>query len=155
MYSNLDPSQREAVCCGLGPCEVIAGPGSGKTLVLTERILYLLDHYKLRPSQILVLTFSRSAAAEMKERFLKKTGEKNRSVRFGTFHSAFFHILKESTHREYSILGQEQKERLLEHLIRDNYPDENDRPSVEEMEKILRLTSSAFSRKTAVLTLTT
>jgi len=143
MYSNLDPSQREAVCCGLGPCEVIAGPGSGKTLVLTERILYLLDHYKLRPSQILVLTFSRSAAAEMKERFLKKTGEKNRSVRFGTFHSAFFHILKESTHREYSILGQEQKERLLEHLIRDNYPDENDRPSVEEMEKILRLTSSA------------
>ena len=143
MYSNLDPSQREAVCCGLGPCEVIAGPGSGKTLVLTERILYLLDHYKLRPSQILVLTFSRSASAEMKERFLKKTGEKNRSVRFGTFHSAFFHILKESTHREYSILGQEQKERLLEHLIRDNYPDENDRPSVEEMEKILRLTSSA------------
>ena len=143
MYSNLDPYQREAVCCGLGPCEVIAGPGSGKTLVLTERILYLLDHYKLRPSQILVLTFSRSAAAEMKERFLKKTGEKNRSVRFGTFHSAFFHILKESTHREYSILGQEQKERLLEHLIRDNYPDENDRPSVEEMEKILRLTSSA------------
>ena len=60
MYSNLDPSQREAVCCGLGPCEIIAGPGSGKTTVLTERILYLLDYYKLKPSQILVLTFSRA-----------------------------------------------------------------------------------------------
>ena len=138
MYSNLDPSQREAVCCGLGPCEIIAGPGSGKTTVLTERILYLLDHYKFNPSQILVLTFSRSAAAEMRERFLKKTGDRNRSVRFGTFHSAFFHILKESTRKDYSILGQTRKDRLLEHLIRGHYADESDRPTIEEMEKILR-----------------
>ena len=138
MYSNLDPSQREAVCCGIGPCEIIAGPGSGKTLVLTERILYLLDHYRFAPSQILVLTFSRFAAAEMKERFIKKAGERNQSVRFGTFHSVFFHILKESAQKNYTILGQLQKERLLEHLIRSYYPDENDRPSVEEMEKMLR-----------------
>ena len=138
MFSGLDPSQREAVCCGPGPCEVIAGPGSGKTLVLTERILYLLDHFKLKPSQILVLTFSRSAAEEMKERFLHKAGEKNRGVRFGTFHSVFFHILKESTRREYAILGHTQKEQLLSHLICNHYPDENDRPSPEEMEKMLR-----------------
>ena len=138
MYSNLDPSQREAVCCGLEPCEIIAGPGSGKTTVLTERILYLLDHYKFKPSQILVLTFSRSAAVEMRDRFLKKTGDKNRNVRFGTFHSAFFHILKESTRRDYAILGQAQKDRLLEQLIRGHYADENTRPTIEEMEKILR-----------------
>ena len=138
MNSNLDPSQREAVCCGTGPCEIIAGPGSGKTLVLTERIRYLLEHYNLKPSQILVLTFSRTAAAEMKERFLKTAGENSRSVCFGTFHSVFFHILKESTRRNYSILGQMQKERLISHLIRNYYPDENDRPQVEEMEKILR-----------------
>ena len=138
MYSNLDPSQREAVCCGLGPCEIIAGPGSGKTTVLTERILYLLDYYKLKPSQILVLTFSRSAAVEMRDRFLKKTGDKSRNVRFGTFHSAFFHILKESTRRDYAILGHTQKDRLLEHLIRGHYADESTRPSIEEMEKILR-----------------
>ena len=137
MYSDLDPSQREAVCCGPGPCEIIAGPGSGKTLVLTERILYLLDHFKLKPSQILVLTFSRSAAVEMRERFLKKAGEKNRSVHFGTFHSAFFQILKEGTGKDYAILGQAQKEKLLQHLICNYYPDENDRPSVEEMEKML------------------
>ncbi len=139
MNSNLDPSQREAVCCGTGPCEIIAGPGSGKTLVLTERILYLLDHFNLKPSQILVLTFSRAAAEEMKERFLKRAGENSRSVCFGTFHSAFFHILRVSTGRDYSILGQAQKERLISHLIRNYYPDENDRPLIEEMEKILRL----------------
>ena len=139
MNSNLDPSQREAVCCGPGPCEIIAGPGSGKTLVLTERILYLLDHFKLKPSQILVLTFSRAAAAEMKERFLKRAGENNRSVYFGTFHSAFFHILRESTRKDYAILGQSQKDRLISHLIGNYYPDENDRPQIEEIEKILRM----------------
>ena len=84
MMSDLNPSQRGAVCCGTGPCEVIAGPGSGKTLVLTERILYLLDHFKIAPSGILVLTFSRSAAAEMKDRFLKKTGGRDIGVLFGT-----------------------------------------------------------------------
>ena len=139
MNSNLDPSQREAVCCGPGPCEIIAGPGSGKTLVLTERILYLLDHFKLKPSQILVLTFSRAAAAEMKERFLKRAGENSRSVYFGTFHSAFFHILRESTRKDYAILGQSQKDRLISHLIGNYYPDENDRPQIEEIEKILRM----------------
>ena len=137
MNSNLDPSQREAVCCGPGPCEIIAGPGSGKTLVLTERILYLLDHFDLKPSQILVLTFSRSAAEEMKERFFKAAGENSRSVYFGTFHSAFFHILRESTHKDYSILGEAQKERLISHLIRNYYPDDNERPQVEEIEKLL------------------
>ena len=87
MLSDLSPSQREAVCCGPGPCEVIAGPGSGKTLVLTERILYLLEHFGIAPSRILVLTFSRSAAVEMRDRFMKRTGGSRKGVLFGTFHS--------------------------------------------------------------------
>lgn len=137
MNSNLDTSQREAVCCGTGPCEIIAGPGSGKTTVLTERILYLLDHYHLEPSKIIVMTFSRSAAAEMKERFLQKAGDRCRGVRFGTFHSVFYHILRESSPRNYSILRQSDKEELLGRLIRAYYPDESERPSVEEIEKFL------------------
>ena len=92
MNAILDSSQREAVCCSLRPCEVIAGPGSGKTLVLTERIHYLIDHEKIDPSRILVLTFSRAAAAEMKDRFIKRDKERKRGVLFGTFHSVFFHI---------------------------------------------------------------
>ena len=143
MRTDLNPSQREAVCCGPGPCEVIAGPGSGKTLVLTERILYLIEHFRIDPSRILVLTFSRLAATEMKERFLKRTGDSNTGVLFGTFHSAFFRILKESTHRNYSLLGDDQRERLLERLVRRYYPDPLDRPSPEEAEKMIRTGTSA------------
>ncbi len=138
MRPDLSPSQREAVCCGPEPCEVIAGPGSGKTLVITERILYLLESCKTDPSRILVLTFSRSSAAEMKERFLKISGSYGRGVLFGTFHSVFFHILKESTHREYRLLSQTQKDRLLLRLIERYYPDPYDRPSLEEAEKAVR-----------------
>ena len=138
MLSDLSPSQREAVCCGPGPCEVIAGPGSGKTLVLTERILYLLEHFGIAPSRILVLTFSRSAAVEMRDRFMKRTGGSRKGVLFGTFHSVFFYILKESTHREYRLIGDAERDRLLNRLICRYYPDPFDRPSLEEAEKMLR-----------------
>ena len=149
MLSDLNPSQREAVCCSLEPCEVIAGPGSGKTLVLTERILYLLDHFMIAPSGILVLTFSRAAASEMKNRFLKKTGGRDIGVLFGTFHSVFFYILKESTHRNYSLLSEANRDRLLNHLIERHYPDPYGRPSLEEAEKILRLGRSGSGDKSA------
>ena len=137
MNTNLDPSQREAVYCGTGPCEIIAGPGSGKTTVLTERILYLLSHYHFDPSTIIVMTFSRSAASEMKDRFLKRADERGWGVRFGTFHSVFYHILLESAPKKYRLLSQHQKEELLRHLIANYYPDENERPDAEEIEKYL------------------
>ena len=137
MNSNLDPSQREAVCCGTGPCEIIAGPGSGKTTVLTERILYLLDHYHIAPTEIVVMTFSRSAAAEMKGRFLRRSGDRGSGVRFGTFHSVFYHILMESSHRKYSLFSQYRKEQLLARLLVRHYPDADSRPSVEDAEKSL------------------
>ena len=138
MNANLDASQMEAVCCSLRPCEVIAGPGSGKTLVLTERIHYLIDHEKIDPSRILVLTFSRAAAAEMKDRFTQKAQEKKKGVLFGTFHSVFFHILKKSTQVEYSLLGQKEKEQLLKQLLRNHFKSPDDRPTLEEAEKALR-----------------
>ena len=144
MNANLDSSQREAVCCSLRPCEVIAGPGSGKTLVLTERIHYLIDHEKIDPSRILVLTFSRAAAAEMKDRFIKRDKERKRGVLFGTFHSVFFHILKESTQIDYALLGQAQKEKLLRQLLRNHFPDPDSRPTLEEAEKALRIRSAVL-----------
>lgn len=67
-----DPYQQRAICHFHGSCEVIAGPGSGKTFVLTEHILYLLLVRKVPPSSILVLTFSKAAAKEMKSRFFQK-----------------------------------------------------------------------------------
>lgn len=137
MISNLDPSQREAVCCGTGPCEIIAGPGSGKTLVLTERIRYLIECQNIKPSEILVLTFSRAAALEMKERFIRGSDKPFQDVRFGTFHSVFFHILKESAGKNYTILGSCTRDRILHQLLTNYYPDEKERPLVEELDKAL------------------
>ena len=124
MNANLDSSQREAVCCSLRPCEVIAGPGSGKTLVLTERIHYLIDHEKIDPSRILVLTFSRAAAAEMKDRFIKRDKERKRGVLFGTFHSVFFHILKRtgSPGREGAIPERIGEKGTWAGLCRERWP---------------------------------
>ena len=129
------------MCCGFGPCEVIAGPGSGKTAVLTERILYLICQKGIEPSSILVLTFSRAAALQMKERFFQKSQGRFPGVRFGTFHSVFFHILKESSGKNYALLSASVKEKLLNHLIRNYYRDPIERPTVEEAEKALRIAS--------------
>ena len=64
-------SQREAITHTRGPCLVIAGPGSGKTFVLVEHIVFLIESLHIPPSKILVLTFSRAAAGQMRDRFLR------------------------------------------------------------------------------------
>ncbi|MBR0085165.1 MAG: ATP-dependent helicase, partial [Lachnospiraceae bacterium] len=92
---KLDNMQDEAVRIGTGPCLVIAGPGSGKTTVITMRIKYLTQELKVPPGEILVVTFTRAAAAEMKERYLKLVGKSATEVSFGTFHSIFYAILRE------------------------------------------------------------
>ena len=152
MNSNLDSSQKEAVCCGRGPCEVIAGPGSGKTSVLTERILYLIEQEGIDPALILVLTFSRAAATQMKERFLSKSHGRFTGVRFGTFHSVFFYILKESTGKDYSLLKDSVKEALLGRLLQNYYRDPNERPTVEELEKALHTPSPVSEDCRTILT---
>ena len=68
MHSQLSKAQKEAVMHKDGPMMVLAGPGSGKTLVITKRIQYLISHYQIPPQRILVITFTRAAANEMKER---------------------------------------------------------------------------------------
>ena len=87
-------AQEEAITHFQGPAMVLAGPGSGKTTVITHRTSYLIDHYGIHPGNILVVTFTRAAAEEMKKRFLKMRKESRTMVRFGTFHSVFFEILK-------------------------------------------------------------
>ena len=87
-------AQKEAITHFQGPAMVLAGPGSGKTTVITHRTSYLIEQYGIHPGHILVVTFTRAAAEEMKKRFLKIRGEAQTMVRFGTFHSVFFEILK-------------------------------------------------------------
>lgn len=91
---ELNPQQREAVIYNEGPSLVIAGAGSGKTRVLTYKIVDLLMH-GMEPYRILALTFTNKAAREMKERICNVVGEKIASrLKMGTFHSVFLNILR-------------------------------------------------------------
>lgn len=90
--TNYSSNQKKAIEHGAGPLMVLAGPGSGKTFVITHRIKYLIEGPGINPAHILVVTFSRAAAKEMKDRFEKLYSKS--PVTFGTFHSVFFNLLK-------------------------------------------------------------
>lgn len=81
--------QMAAIRHGKGPMLVLAGPGTGKTTVITHRIVHLIQEYKAAPEEILVITFTKAAAEEMRARFLQLWNRSN-CVEFGTFHSIFF-----------------------------------------------------------------
>ncbi|MBQ7766756.1 MAG: UvrD-helicase domain-containing protein, partial [Lachnospiraceae bacterium] len=77
MKQRLDETQQSAVTHGEGPLLITAGPGSGKTTVITHHIKHLIDHQGVSPKEILVITFTKSAATEMKERFLRLVNQRN------------------------------------------------------------------------------
>lgn len=93
-----DTNQLIAINHITGPAIVIAGPGSGKTRVITKRTLNLTMNHNVNPEEILVVTFTRAAAAEMRDRYIKLCPETGlEHVTFGTFHSIFFGILRNAT----------------------------------------------------------
>jgi len=112
---EMNASQRQAVLHGEGPLLLLAGPGSGKTFTITNRILYLLEQ-GIRPETILVITFTKEAALSMQSRFREMLGAGRPAfcpVNFGTFHSIFFHILKEShVLKSYDLLQPSEKKRI-------------------------------------------
>ena len=98
--SSFTKSQSEAIRHVDGPLLVLAGPGSGKTTVVTKRVQYLVQDCSISPSSILVITFTKAAATAMKERFTRLMEQQAQppggygNVSFGTFHAVFFNILK-------------------------------------------------------------
>lgn len=130
MKQNLNEAQMQAVSHEKGPMLVLAGPGSGKTLVITRRIENLIRQAKVDPSNILVITFTKAAANEMKERFLSRMPIEGKRVTFGTFHAVFFMILKYAYHFEASnIIRKEEQLQLMRemiHSMRLDYDDENE-----------------------------
>ena len=112
-----NPSQKRAIAHLSGPMMVLAGPGSGKTSVIVERTAYMTGEGKIPASSVLVVTFSRAAAAEMKERFLAFTGQRTTQVTFGTFHGVFYGILKQAYGlTAANILSEEEKYGILKEL---------------------------------------
>ena len=94
LIEGLNDKQKEAVLWTDGPCLVIAGAGSGKTKVLTHKIAYLMMEKKVKPWNILAITFTNKAANEMKERVEKLVGEAAKDMWIGTFHSICVKILR-------------------------------------------------------------
>lgn len=103
-------AQKEAILHYNGPMLVLAGPGSGKTFTITHRICHLIKERGVNPANILVITFTKSAAGEMKDRFESLMGGETTSVSFGTFHAIFFRILKFAYRYDArSIVREEQR----------------------------------------------
>lgn len=126
----INEAQQQAVRHRDGPMLVIAGPGSGKTLVITERTRYLIEECHIPEEHILVITFTKAAAGEMKERYLagRRTGKTG--VSFGTFHAVFFTILKAAYHyTAANIIREEKKYQVMKdiiHRLNLEYEDEKD-----------------------------
>src|SRR4051812_14770588 len=120
---TLDPEQRRAVLCTDGPLLVIAGAGSGKTRVMTERTAHLIESGVAHPSQILSITFTNKAAGEMRERLARRVGaDLAAAVTLGTFHALCARILR--THpgdsgrsARYSIYDEGDQKRVLDRYL--------------------------------------
>lgn len=130
--STLNEAQRRAVTWGEGPLLVLAGPGSGKTTVIVNRILYLLER-GVPPESVLVITFTRDAALSMQQRF-RQHSEKIQPVAFGTFHSVFYHILRESGDiRQRNLLKESRKKQIMISLLK-QYDAQAEEPSAARRE---------------------
>lgn len=117
---EFNKSQLEAIRHFKGPCMTLAGPGSGKTTVLTHRILNLIENCDVKPENILVITFTKAAAEEMKERFVKISDNRYLGVTFQTFHSFYFMVLKSAyKYRAENIITRQEQVRFLKNILSD------------------------------------
>ncbi|MGQ9908531.1 MAG: ATP-dependent helicase [Candidatus Flexifilum sp.] len=124
LISGLNPQQREAVTAVDGPVLVLAGPGSGKTRVLTHRIAHLIQNIGIRPPHILAVTFTNKAAAEMRARVESLLGGRTDGLQIGTFHAICARLLRmEADHtpyrRDYVIYDTDDQQALMKRILAD------------------------------------
>jgi DNA helicase II / ATP-dependent DNA helicase PcrA len=122
---KLNPQQKRAVTAPGGAVLILAGPGSGKTRVLTQRVAYLIGYEGVRPYQMLAVTFTNKAAREMESRVQKMLGEDmTRGLMLGTFHATCARILRRESEKlpvshEFVIFDADDQERVVKAAIRD------------------------------------
>ena len=134
---GLNEAQKAAVAHFGGPCLVLAGPGSGKTLTIAKRIEYLIKAYKVRPEEILVITFTKYAAREMRKRFCQIMESDGFPVNFGTFHSVYYWILKWAYGLDNrSLLSDGEKYALLRQIAENQMEDTGADPEEDYLEKL-------------------
>ena len=115
---GFNEAQTQAIQHTDGPCLVLAGPGSGETLTIVNRVKYLIEKQKVRPEEILVVTFTRFAAAEMKSRLCLVMGKRDLPVTVGTFHGIYYGILKWAYRmNQENILSETEKYQILRGVI--------------------------------------
>ena len=125
LLDGLNPQQRAAVLHTGAPLLIVAGAGSGKTAVLTRRIAYLLAARDVSPGQVLAITFTNKAAAEMRERVIDLVGPRATYMWVSTFHSTCVRILRAQSgllagmNSNFSIYDADDSKRLLGMIIRD------------------------------------
>lgn len=130
IVAGLNDGQRDAVAAPEGPVMVIAGPGSGKTRVLSHRVAYLIEHYGVAPYNILSVTFTNKAAREMQARVERLIGEEGKRVSLGTFHSICVRILRrEAEHtnftRDFAIADTTDQSKLMKTIFKNLDIDDN------------------------------
>ena len=129
---KFDDNQISVIKADSGPLLVTAGPGSGKTAVLTHRILYLHEQLKIPYERILVITFTKAAAVQMKSRF-EKLLESDSKVTFCTFHSLFYSIIKDFKSVNFQIISLNEKLNILKTVLLFNKTD----PEILDLQLIL------------------
>jgi DNA helicase-2/ATP-dependent DNA helicase PcrA len=127
--AGLNSQQQQAMTIGTGPVQVLAGPGSGKTRVLTHRIAYLISHLGVRPYNILAVTFTNKAAKEMATRVEELLGGSARGLNMGTFHGICARILRREAanlpfEQNYVIFDDDDQRGLVKQTIKEMGLDE-------------------------------
>ena len=134
LIKGLNPQQQQAMTAGNGPILVLAGPGSGKTRVLTQRIAYIISHLGVRPFNIMAVTFTNKAARQMKERVEAILGAQASGIWLGTFHAICARMLRrEAEHlpfdNNFVIFDQDDQRTLVKQAIKElNLDDKTYRP---------------------------